>query len=154
MNIGISSESRKSVSDALQQLLADEFLLYTKYRNYHWNIKAPNFSELHTFYEEHYDDMAGMIDDVAERIRTLGHISKGRVADFLELSQLEEQDYTTIAGEQLTNLIQDHEIIIRYLRNCVTEFDETHNDIGSSDFAAELMEKHEKMRWMLDSFIA
>jgi starvation-inducible DNA-binding protein len=153
MDIGINDEDRKAVCDALQRLLADEFLLYTKYRNYHWNIKAPNFSELHEFYENQYNELAVFIDDIAERIRTLGHISKGKLADFLELTQLEEQDYTTKAEEQLSNLIADHETIIKYLRSSAAEFGEKYNDSGSAGFAEELMEKHEKMRWMLDSFI-
>lgn len=153
MEIGISEQNRKAVSDKLQILLADEYLLYTKTRNYHWNIRSYNFNELHSFYEEQYDELADVIDDVAERIRTLGQISNGRMSDFLELTRLEEQDYTTKAKEQLQNLINDHESIIRYLRQCITEFDEKHDDMGSSDFVTALMARHEKMRWMLESFL-
>lgn len=154
MDIGINEKNRKAVADSLQQLLADEYLLYTKTRNYHWNIESPNFSELHTFYEEQYDELEGVIDDIAERIRTLGQISTGRLSDFLEATHLEETDYTTKAEEQLSNLIEDHEAIIRFLRKCVTDFDEKYHDMGSSDFVTALMERHEKMRWMLDSFLA
>lgn len=152
MNIGINEKDRKSVCDRLQVLLADEFILYTKLRNYHWNIESFNFSELHKFYEEQYDELAGVIDEVAERIRMLGHLSKGRLADFLSLTRLEEQDYTTKAKTQLQHLISDHEAIIRYLRECIMDFDEKYSDAGSSDFVTALMEKHEKMRWMLNSF--
>ncbi len=153
MNIGIDEQDRKQVADSLQQLLADEFLLYTKTRNYHWNIESFNFMELHRLYEEQYDVLAVMIDEIAERIRTLGFISKGRMADFLEITRLEEQDYVTKAKEQLPNLINDHEAVIRTLRQCITDFDEKYHDVGSSDFVAELMEQHEKMRWMLSSFL-
>lgn len=72
MDIGIDAENQKAVADSLQHLLADEFVLYTKTRNYHWNIKAPNFSELHKFYKDQYNDLAVVMDEVAERIRTLG----------------------------------------------------------------------------------
>lgn len=153
MDIGINKKNRKAVSDRLQQILADEFLLYTKTRNYHWNIESFNFSELHEFYEKQYDELADIIDEVAERIRMLGFISNGRVVDFLEVTQLEEQDYTTKAKEQLPNLINDHEIIIKYLRQCITDFDEKYDDMGTSDFVTALMEKHEKMHWMLGSFL-
>lgn len=152
MDIGITDKNRKAVTDILQHLLADEYVLYTKTRNYHWNVESYNFSELHKFYEEQYDELAEIIDDVAERIRTLGHISTGRMSDFLELTQLEEQDYTPKAKEQLHQLIRDHETIIRFLRQNIVDFDEKFNDMGSSDFVTALMEKHEKMRWMLDSF--
>lgn len=152
LNIGIEEANRKAVADRLQQVLADEVLLYTKTRNYHWNIESRNFSELHKFYEEQYDELEAVIDEVAERIRMLGFLSTGRMEDFLNNTQLEEQDYTTRADEQLQNLVSDHEIIIRYLRKCITEFDEEFGDMGSSDFVTALMEKHEKMRWMLGSF--
>ncbi|MEX0648979.1 MAG: DNA starvation/stationary phase protection protein [Balneolaceae bacterium] len=153
MNIGIKKENRKAVCDRLQVLLADEFILYTKLRNYHWNIKANNFSELHNFYEEQYEEIAGIVDEVAERIRMLGHLSNGRLADYLELTQLNEEGYTTEAEVQIKILINNHETIIRYLRECITDFDSKYGDIGTSDFITALMEKHEKMRWMLDSFL-
>lgn len=151
MNIGITEDNRKAVADKLQQLLADEFVLYTKTRNYHWNVQAPNFTELHSFYEEQYDELAEIVDEVAERIRMLGQISSGTLNDFQKLTQLPEQNYTTSAKEQLTNLVNDHEAVIRYLRECITEFDEKYNDMGSSDFVTGLMQRHEKMSWMLRS---
>lgn len=69
------------------------------------------------------DELADIIDETAERIRSLGFISRGRLIDFLELTELEEQDYTTKAKKQMNNLIHDHEIIIRYLRQSITDFD-------------------------------
>lgn len=153
MNIGIEKQNREAVAEALQQLLADEMLLYVKTRNYHWNIKANNFSELHTFYEEQYTELEQIIDEVAERIRMLGHISIGTMKDFLDYTHLEEQDYTTDADEQLNQLIEDHEAIIHFLRKCGRDFDEEFNDLGSTDFVIALMEQHEKMHWMLDSYM-
>lgn len=154
MNIGIDKQNREAVAEALQQLLADEMLLYTKTRNYHWNIKAINFSELHTFYEEQYTELERIIDEAAERIRMLGHISIGTMKDFLDYTHLAEQNYTTDANEQINQLIEDHETIIRFLRKCGRDFDKEFNDLGSSDFTIALMEQHEKMRWMLESHLA
>lgn len=153
MNIGIEQQSREAVTEKLQQLLADEMLIYTKTRNYHWNIKAINFSELHTFYEEQYTELENIIDLVAERIRMLGHISIGTMQDFLEYTHLEEQDYTTDSKKQLSRLIADHEAVIRFLRECGRTFDEQYNDLGTSDFVVAIMEQHEKMRWMLESYL-
>lgn len=152
MNIGITDQNRKIVSEKLQNVLADEFVLYTKTRNYHWNVEAVNFMELHRFYEEMYNDLAEIIDDVAERIRSLGYYSAGRLIDFLELTQLPEQDYVAEAKGQLNNLIQDHESIIRLLREYITIFDEDYHDLGTSDFVTSLMQKHEKMVWILHSY--
>lgn len=151
MNIGIEKQNREAVSEALQQLLADEMLLYVKTRNYHWNIRAKNFSELHTFFEEQYTELEQIIDEVAERIRMLGHLSIGTMKDFMDYTHLEEQDYTTKAKVQIQRLIEDHEVIIQFLRKCGRHFDDEYKDLGSSDFVIALMEQHEKMRWMLES---
>jgi starvation-inducible DNA-binding protein len=153
MNIGIPEKSREAVCEMLQVLLADEHVLYIKLRNYHWNIEARNFSELHEFYEEQYNDLAGVIDEVAERIRMLGFLSKGTMEDFLSITRLRESDYTTKATEQLEHLIHDHESIIRYLRDSIKEIEEKTDDIGTEGLLSELLEKHEGMRWMLNSFL-
>lgn len=152
MNIGITDKSRKIVSEKLQKVLADEFVLYTKKRNYHWNVEGPNFMELHKLFEDQYDELADVIDDIAERIRALGYYSAGRLVDFLELTQLVEQEYTADPKTQLEHLIQDHESIIRLLRECIVEFDDEHKDLGTSDFVTGLMQKHEKMVWILRSY--
>lgn len=153
MNIGIGKQNREAIAESLQQVLADEMLLYVKTRNYHWNIKADNFMELHAFYEGQYTELERIIDEVAERIRMLGHISIGTMADFLEYTHLKEQDYTTNSQEQLKQLVDDHEQIIRFLRKCGRDFDENYDDLGTSDFVIALMEQHEKMRWMLESYL-
>ncbi len=153
MNIGIAEKNREAVSEKLQILLADEHVLYIKLRNYHWNIEAHNFSELHEFYEEQYNELAGVIDKVAERIRMLGFMSKGKMADFLKLTRLRETEYTTKAGEQLENLIHDHESIIRYLRDSIKEIEKDTDDIGTEGLLSGLLEIHEGMRWMLNAFL-
>lgn len=152
LNIGISEKDREAVCDRLQQILADEYVLYTKTRNYHWNIISKNFSELHAFYEGQYEELATIIDEVAERIRMLGFMSTGKMSDFLKRTQLQESEYTSDAGIQLNHLMEDHATLIRTLRKYIPEFADTYGDAGSSDFITALMEKHEKMHWMLRSF--
>jgi starvation-inducible DNA-binding protein len=99
-NIGIPEKHTKTVALELNKLLADEHVLYTKTRNFHWNIEGSNFMELHKFYEGQYEELAEMIDEIAERIRTLGHFAEGRMKDFLELARLIEVQYT---NEQKNN---------------------------------------------------
>jgi starvation-inducible DNA-binding protein len=152
MNIGITEKNREEITNKLQVLLADEHILYIKLRNYHWNIEARNFAELHEFYEGQYNEIADLIDRVAERIRVLGFLSKGTLADYLKLTRLKETDYTQRADQQLKNLIHDQESIIRYLRETITEIEEKSNDIGTEGLLSELLEKHEEMCWMLNSF--
>ncbi|TAN20324.1 MAG: DNA starvation/stationary phase protection protein, partial [Chitinophagaceae bacterium] len=71
-NIGITAENSKAVALLLNKLLANEFVLYTKTRNYHWNIECPSFMEMHKLYESQYNELDEIIDAVAERVRKIG----------------------------------------------------------------------------------
>ncbi len=152
-NIGIGENHLKAVAEKLQTLLADEQVLYTKTRNYHWNVVGDNFMEMHAFYESQYNELAEIVDEVAERIRMLGHYSTGRLVDFLKLTNLLEPEYTNVQAEQIKNLLDDHETIIRGLRELITEFADKQKDLGTSDFVTGLLRQHEKMAWMLRSYI-
>lgn len=153
-DIGISEKNTKAVADRLQVILADEYVLYTKTRNYHWNVEAPNFMELHKLFESQYEEIDDIIDDLAERIRSIGHYSIGRLQDFLSLTNLLEPSTTNKAEKQIKNLLLDHETLIRELRRCESDFGNKYKDAGSADFVTSLMEKHEKMAWMLRSYLA
>src|ERR1700730_7499150 len=152
-NIGIPEKHLQAVAIELNKLLADEFVLYTKTRNFHWNIEGPNFMELHKFYESQYEQLAEMIDEIAERVRTLGHYAEGRLKDFLQIARLEEEAYTNVQKEQMQFLLDDHETIIREIRQQVTKFADENKDPGSADFITGIMEKHEKMAWMIRSYL-
>jgi len=136
----------------LNRLLADEHIVYTKTRNYHWNYEGDNFMEMHKFYEGQYEELAEMIDEIAERIRKIGHHAEGRLKDFLKLTNLEEEDYTTDQNEQVRNLTEDHQTIIRVLRNSIDKVDKL-KDAGTVDLLTKIMQQHEKMAWMLRSYL-
>lgn len=151
-DIGISETHRQLVAVSLNELLADEVLLYIQTRNYHWNIEGANFNELHLFFEKQYTELDDIMDAVAERIRMIGHYTEARVADYLKLTHLVEQPYTNAQQEQLKNLLSSQETIIKNLRRLINDFSETHKDIGSSDFVTQLLGRHEKMAWMIRSY--
>jgi starvation-inducible DNA-binding protein len=153
VNIGITEKNRQAVAAALNQLLADEHILYNKTRNYHWSIEGPSFMEFHKLYEGQYDELAEIIDQIAERIRTIGHFAEGRLKELLKLASLDEPPAPTDQAKQIANLDSDHEMIIVRLRKLITEFDEKYKDIGSSDFVTGLLKQHEKMAWMLRSYL-
>lgn len=153
INIGITEKNRQRAAEGLSKLLADEHILYNKTRSYHWNIEGANFMELHKLYEDQYTEVADIIDDVAERIRTLGHYAEGRLQELLKLTNLEEPAIPTSQKEQIPLLIEDHETIINNLRRLITELEDDYKDVGSSDFATGLLQQHEKMCWMLRSYI-
>jgi len=153
VNIGITEKNRQAVAAALNQLLADEHILYNKTRNYHWSVEGPSFMEFHKLYESQYGELAEIIDEIAERIRTIGHFAEGRLKEILKLASLDEPEAPVDQASQIANLTGDHEIVINKLRKLITDFDEKHKDIGSSDFVTGLLKQHEKMAWMLRSYL-
>lgn len=153
VNIGISEKNRQAVALQLNRILADEHVLYQKTRNYHWSVEGPSFMEFHKLYESQYDQLAEMIDEIAERIRTIGHFAEGRLKELLKLTDLEEPAVPVEQSVQIANLEADHEVIIMKLRKLIKEFDEKYKDIGSSDFITGLLKQHEKMAWMLRSYL-
>jgi starvation-inducible DNA-binding protein len=108
--------------------------------------------EMHKFYEGQYEELAEMIDEIAERIRMIGHHAEGRLKDFLKLTNLEEENYTTNQNEQVKNLTDDHEDIIRIVRKHIDTAEKL-KDAGTMDFLTKIMEQHEKMAWMLRSYL-
>ncbi len=153
INIGISEENRKNVADALNQLLADEHILYNRTRSFHWNVEGSSFMEFHKLYEEQYSQLAEKIDEIAERIRIIGHYAEGRLRELVKMSKLEEIETPTETRDQVHILLKYHETIIGDLRRMESDFSEKYADAGSSDFVNGLMQFHEKTAWILRSYV-
>jgi starvation-inducible DNA-binding protein len=148
--IGITKENLAKVAHILNTFLADEIALYIKTRNAHWNVEGSDFHEKHKFFEEHYEELDEVMDEVAERIRMLGHYAPATLKAYLELTHLTEATRQKNDGAGFVKeLLADHEsIIIRLRENIKLTADEL-GDAGTSDFITGLVEKHEKMAWML-----
>nr|WP_174763054.1 Dps family protein [Anabaena sp. UHCC 0187] len=154
INIGLTEQQRHGVMNLLNQDLADANILLVKTKKYHWDVVGPQFRTLHKLWEEHYQELTINIDKIAERIRTLGCYPTGTMAGFLKIATLKEHsDKIPTATKMVTQLVEDHEQIIRNLRNHIDQCSEEFHDQGSADFLTDLMEKHEEMAWMLRSFI-
>ncbi len=153
-NIGLSKDQIKNVTKLLNQVLADEFVLYMRTRKYHWNVTGVHFNDLHKFFEQQYIELETNIDDAAERARTIGGLAVGTLQEYKELTRLEEtpNDYPE-AMIMLKNLTDGHEAIIRELRTDIEKCTEELDDAGTADFLTQLMEKHEKTAWMLRSML-
>lgn len=154
IQIGIAEEHRQKISDELQKLLADEYLLYTKTRFCHWNVNGPSFHQLHVFFEGQYEQLDEIMDEVAERIRQLGHFAAGTLSAFLKLAHLQENVGYGDAKGMISTLLDDHETIIRSIRNIIDPINNDWKDAGTADFVTGLMEQHEKMAWMLRAHLA
>jgi len=146
-NIGLSDAQRDGGIDILNRLLSNEYVLYTKTRNYHWNVFGPQFHDLHKFFEQQYKELDEIIDQIAERVRALGGWSFGTLMEFTEHAKIKERskEYPA-AGQMVFNLLADHELIIRQLRVDL-------GIEGTNDFLMELLEHHEKMAWMLRALV-
>lgn len=148
--IGITQENLAKVGHTLNALLADEFVLYTKTRNAHWNVEGPAFHSQHLFFESQYQALEEIVDGVAERIRSLGHYAPATLKSFLELTHLSEQLHEKNDGEGfIRELLADHESLIVSFRENINYFANDLGDAGTSDYITGLMETHEKMAWML-----
>lgn len=148
--IDISAKNLSEIALLLNTLLSDEYVLYTKTRNAHWNVEGPAFHALHLFFESQYEELDEIIDEVAERIRSLGHYSLGSLKEFVKVARLDEplMEFSN-AKKMIQTLLDDHETLIRILRKDVDSVGNKFKDAGTSDFLTGLLEKHEKMAWML-----
>ena len=154
VDLGITTAHAQAVVDLLSRLLADEHLLFMRLRNYHWNVVGMAFGPLHALFQTQYEALTEEIDAIAERIRTLGHSVPATLTELLQLATLVEQpgrlpdDVGMVA-----QLVADHETIIRQLRKAARACDDQFDDLGTSDFLTGLMERHEKMAWLLRAHI-
>lgn len=152
-DLGISTKNLKSVNEILNKVLADGNILYIKLRKFHWNLSGDNFLELHELFEAQYDALALAVDEVAERISTLGGEAIGTAKEFIEYSQLEEKAGKVPNNQgMLKQLVSDHESIIKTLRTNLDDCEEKYGDAGTADFLTGLMQEHEKMSWKLRKY--
>lgn len=144
-------QGKKAVAEKLCHVLANTYVLYLKTQNFHWNVRGPNFRELHKLFEEQYLELAEAIDLVAERIRALDSFTPASFSEFVELSQIKEETKHLKAESMLKQLIADHEKLNSYLHEIFDSVQDT-GDEGSADLLIERMRAHEKTIWMLKSF--
>ena len=153
--IGIADKHLKSLITLLSGALADEVLLYTKTRKFHWNVSGESFMELHKLFEAQYTELEEAIDEIAERIGKLGGKTPGTMHEFIQLSSLKEAPgkYPS-QKEMIKELLGDHESVIIKLRGDIDDCDKKYGDAGTTDFLTGLMEQHETIAWKLRRYLA
>jgi starvation-inducible DNA-binding protein len=152
MDIGIDHESRQTISNGLSQILADSYCLMMMMHNYHWNVRGKNFRQIHLLTEEQYEEIFVAIDEIAERIRSLGFLAPGSLSEFTKLSQIDEPNSKATENEMLSHLLKGHEHIAKHSRNIIAKADEA-NDEATADLLTNRVEVHEKSAWMLRSML-
>lgn len=151
-DIGLKGDAQAGIVGLLMRTLADEYVLYTKLRNYHWNVTGPQFFPLHAEFEKEYEAVAEYVDEIAERIRSHGVFAPGSMRAFLEQARLKEDTGTPPdAATMIANLVADHEALVRSMRADIEMIDDEWDDVAAEDLLTGLMQNHQKHAWMLRS---
>ena len=152
-NIGLDAAMIKSSKTILNNLLADHFVLLAKTWNYHWNMKGPSFMSYHTFLEDLYNGLIEDIDSIAERVRDLDERPIGSLKGCLEHNRIKEHDDEKSlpdAKGMLAALLDDNAEVIRQIRTDLETMEkEGSKDFGTSNFLEDMIEKKEKVTWMI-----
>ena len=154
IDIGISPEDRKTVSENLMSVLADAFTLYLKTHNFHWNITGPMFNSLHVMFETQYNEQWLALDEIAERIRALGYNVPASYADFQRLSNIKDEVKVehTDWREMVRQLTLGNEAVSRTARKAL-EISDKAGDDPTVDMLTQRLQVHEKNAWMLRSLL-
>jgi starvation-inducible DNA-binding protein len=140
------------VVEALAHLLADSYTLYLKTHNFHWNVTGPMFQTLHLLFEAQYTELALAVDEIAERIRALGHPAPGSYAEFGKLTRIAEAQGVPPALEMIESLTHAQSLVVEAARRVLAAA-ETSGDDGTADLAVRRIQVHEKNAWMLRSHL-
>ena len=150
--IGLEEVKVKSIVDHLNDLLANYHIHYQKLRGCHWNVKRSNFFTLHAKFEELYTNAITSIDELAERILTLGKAPLSTYKDYLTISKIREIDTEGMRDEDLVlAILSDFHILIEHEREIMEITDESGDD-GTNDMINKFMQFKEKNTWMLRAF--
>jgi starvation-inducible DNA-binding protein len=140
------------LADSLKILLATNFAYYLKAHGFHWNVEGPDFSELHDFFQEIYEDAYSAIDPTAEYIRYLGEYSPASFERFSELTEISGQTKIPRARLMLEELKANNDQMLDLLNRCFAEANDA-NEQGIANFVAERLSAHGKYRWQLTSYL-
>jgi starvation-inducible DNA-binding protein len=152
IHTGLEQRDTTAVAKKLSEALADSFLLYLKTLSVHWNIVGPTFYSMHKLTQAQYEDLQAAIDELAERIRALGHLAPASFGDYTKLSQLDSTSTLTTAELMLKSLVNDNQAIARRLRTAVAVAADA-DDVVTADLLTQRIGKHEQNAWMLRSVV-
>ena len=135
---------------ALEETLANSYLLMLKTQNYHWNVVGENFKSLHELFQVQYEELFVAIDEIAERIRAIGSKVEGRFEGFSKLSKFKKGDKNSDSKTMINSLVADHDELAKSLKLAVKTAQEE-LDEGTADMFIGRIKAHEKAIWMLES---
>jgi len=151
--IGLDSQKSKELAILLNDLLANYSILYQNARSYHWNIKGDKFFELHLKFEELYNNLLLKIDEIAERILTLGHVPEHKYTEYLRQSTIQESNEITDGKKAIEEVLASYKTILtkqRHILNLSAEI----NDEGTNALMSDYLREQEKLVWMYSAYLS
>jgi starvation-inducible DNA-binding protein len=152
IDIGIPADQRQQIAEGLGRVLADSTVLYAKTHGFHWNVTGPMFNTLHLMFMEQYTELWNALDEIAERIRALGHLAPFGGSTYSGLSSIPEADGVPAALAMVRELVEGHEAVARTIRGVFAVADEA-GDQPTADLLTQRLQIHEKTAWMLRSLL-
>ncbi len=150
--IGLDAKKSTVLSELLNDLLANYSVLYQNVRGYHWNIKGDRFFELHLKFEELYNNLFLKIDEIAERILTLGHVPNHKASDYLKISAIHETHEVADGLFAMENILFSFQELLNKQRHLLDLADEI-SDEGTSSLMSDYIREQEKMVWMYSAYL-
>lgn len=151
-SIGLDEAKSKNLAEKLNELLADYSIFYQNVRGYHWNIKGDKFFELHTKFQELYEYLFIKIDEVAERIRTLGHTPNHKFSVYQKEAKVKESSEVSDGTQDVQNILESFKIVITIQRELLTLSAET-EDEGTNALMSDYIREQEKLVWMYSAYL-
>lgn len=152
VDIGISAGQREKIVKGLSALLADSYTLYQMTHNFHWNVTGPQFNSLHAMFMAQYTEQWTALDQIAERIRSLGYPAPGTYREFAKLASIKEVEGVPKATEMIRHLVAAQEATARTARQLFPVV-EAAKDQPTADVLTQRLDVHEKTAWMLRSLL-
>ncbi len=147
IDIGISEADRNEIAEGLIRVLTETYTLYLKTHNFHWNVVGPMFNTLHLMFEQQYIEIWAAVDEIAERIRTIGVYIPANFARYSDYHPSPKD------MEMIKQLVEGQEAVIKTARE-VFKIAEAASDASTVDLLTRRMEVHEKNAWMLRSLLS
>ena len=153
--IALAENARAKSVGALNQILVDTMTLRDLYKKHHWQVSGVTFYQLHLLLDKHYEEQSGFVDDIAERIQSLGGLAYAMAQDVAENTRIPRppQGREDVAT-QISRLLQAHEIMLKEIREAAHEAAE-YGDDGTNDLlVSSLIRTHEMQVWFLAEHLA
>lgn len=150
--IGLETKDTKGLAESLNKLLANYQVFYMNVRGFHWNITGEKFFELHAKFEELYNDLVLKVDEVAERILTLGHTPLHTFSDYTTLSAVKEAKNVSNGKEAMQSILDAFRTLIALQREIADAANEA-GDEGTNAQMSDYIREQEKMVWMYSAYL-